>query len=124
MFGIQIWFPIENSTLIVSATIPTLRPLISRLRASKTLLHTGNKQEAYQRSKGTRRNTEDPTGSGSIGGSSDQVELTGVSREILGTSTDIECVTVADGYSREAGTHQQPPPKTGIMKTMNAYVTY
>ncbi|CAD6593735.1 MAG: hypothetical protein ASARMPRED_007901 [Alectoria sarmentosa] len=123
MFGIQFWFCIENSTLIISATIPTLRPLFTHRKASENATYNVNDRGSYRRWNGTWNEIEAPARQNSISGCSDQIELTGVIREDFGTGTDTECVAAAEGDIRKAGGPLKVPPETGIMKTVSTEVT-
>jgi hypothetical protein len=117
---------IENSTLIISATIPTLRPLFSRNKAGDISSYNSSNQYSHQRWPSRwNHDPEAPSALNSVSGYSDQVELTGANRGEFGIGSDAECVAVGDGDHRKpGGPHTKAPPETGIMKTVNAYVTY
>ena len=135
MFGLQFWFwyglsypslkhrsnmfplsSIENTTLIVAATIPTLRPLLSRKQYIKTP-QGGSGPSAYGQSRSTAwRFHKRPTETTLPSVDSDDVELTGRPGLVRGSRTDTEYLA-ADGTNLTA-------PGIGIMRTMETKVVY
>ena len=109
---------------MVCGTIPTLRALFTRRRAIGIKPFTVNERRIYQRWNGTLDKIKGPTGIKSRAACADQVELTRVSREEFGTTTDTECAAFAKEDCERARDPLEAPPETGIMKTMSADVSY
>lgn len=119
MFGLQFWMGIENATLIVAASIPTLRPLFSQRTGTTEASSYGasnqySSKHSYQRWKGSLNDSRVPRG----GSSTDEVELTDSKEGIFGMGSDVECAVDAEDHPG------LPPPKGAILRTMSAQVTY
>jgi hypothetical protein len=59
-----------------------------------------------------------------MSGFSDQVELTGAKKGDSGSDPDVDYVATAESGSPTVNAHSTAAPQTGVMKTVNSYVTY
>jgi hypothetical protein len=122
MWGLQFWFCLENCTLIIAATIPTLRPLFTRNRGDTKATPYTREPNSYQRWPTLRSKSKTATGGDAWTSEhfDDQIELTGANQGKYTVGCETECV--ADTRMDKRSERVDVLPKGGIVKTMNTYV--
>ena len=113
---------IENATLIIAATIPTLKPLLSRTRKASRAAYSGNNTERAAKRSGVSSGWRLPR---SLMGTtqlpsvdSDHIELTGRLTPPEGPGADIQV------FGKSLPTHATEPPDRGIMRGVETGVAF